>query len=95
MRWASRCRWPQAEDQVFGMCLLNDWSARDHQFWEMAPLGPFLGKNFCTSVSPWIVTMEALAPYRVPAVERPAPSRSRWPIWTAPTTAPKAAWTCS
>jgi fumarylacetoacetase len=63
----------QAEDQIFGMCLLNDWSARDHQFWEMAPLGPFLGKNFCTSVSPWIVTLEALAPFRVPAVERPAP----------------------
>ena len=62
-----------AEDQIFGMCLLNDWSARDHQFWEMNPLGPFLGKNFCTSVSPWVVTMEALAPYRVPAVERPAP----------------------
>jgi fumarylacetoacetase len=56
----------QAAEHVFGMCLLNDWSARDHQFWEMAPLGPFLGKNFCTSVSPWIVTMEALAPYRVP-----------------------------
>ncbi|AVO33521.1 fumarylacetoacetase [Ottowia oryzae] len=55
-----------AEQHIFGMCLLNDWSARDHQFWEMAPLGPFLGKNFCTSISPWIVTMEALAPYRVP-----------------------------
>jgi fumarylacetoacetase len=56
----------EAEQHIFGMCLLNDWSARDHQFWEMAPLGPFLGKNFCTTVSPWIVTMEALAPYRVP-----------------------------
>lgn len=56
----------EAEQHIFGMCLLNDWSARDHQFWEMAPLGPFLGKNFCTSVSPWVVTMEALAPYRVP-----------------------------
>ena len=61
----------QAEDHIFGMSLLNDWSARDHQFWEMAPLGPFLGKNFCTSVAPWVVTMEALAPYRVPFV-RPA-----------------------
>lgn len=61
-----------AEDQIFGMCLLNDWSARDHQFWEMNPLGPFLGKNFCTTISPWIVTMEALAPFRVPAVARPA-----------------------
>lgn len=59
----------EAESHIFGMCLLNDWSARDHQFWEMAPLGPFLGKNFCTSVSPWVVTMEALAPYRV-AFER-------------------------
>ena len=62
---------PQAEQHIFGMSLLNDWSARDHQFWEMAPLGPFLGKNFCTSISPWIVTMDALAPYRVP-FDRPA-----------------------
>ena len=62
----------QAEEHLFGMGLLNDWSARDHQFWEMAPLGPFLGKNFCTSVSPWVVTMDALAPYRVAAVHRPA-----------------------
>jgi fumarylacetoacetase len=61
----------QARDRIFGMCLLNDWSARDHQFWEMDPLGPFLGKNFCTSISPWIVTMEALEPYRV-AFDRPA-----------------------
>lgn len=61
----------QARSHVFGMCLLNDWSARDHQFWEMAPLGPFLGKNFCTSISPWVVTMEALVPYRLP-FERPA-----------------------
>jgi fumarylacetoacetase len=61
----------QAEAHMFGVCLLNDWSARDIQFWEMAPLGPFLGKNFCTSVSPWIVTMEALAPYRLPFT-RPA-----------------------
>ncbi len=61
----------EAEQHIFGMCLLNDWSARDHQFWEMTPLGPFLGKNFCTSISPWIVTMDALAPYRVP-FDRPA-----------------------
>ena len=60
-----------AEQHLFGVCLLNDWSARDIQFWEMAPLGPFLGKNFCTSISPWIVSMEALAPYRLP-FERPA-----------------------
>ena len=56
---------------VFGICLLNDWSARDIQFWEMAPLGPFLAKNFATTVSPWIVTMDALAPYRS-AWTRPA-----------------------
>jgi fumarylacetoacetase len=61
----------EARDRIFGMCLLNDWSARDHQFWEMDPLGPFLGKNFCTSISPWIVTMEALTPFRVP-FDRPA-----------------------
>ena len=61
----------QAEGHIFGMCLLNDWSARDIQFWEMAPLGPFLGKNFCTSISPWIVSMEALAPFRLPFT-RPA-----------------------
>ena len=60
-----------AESHMFGICLLNDWSARDIQFWEMAPLGPFLGKNFCTSISPWIVTMEALAPFRLP-FQRPA-----------------------
>ena len=73
-----------AEDHIFGMCLLNDWSARDHQFWEMNPLGPFLGKNFCTSVSPWIVTMEALAPYRAPAVERPAPEAQPLPYLDTP-----------
>ena len=56
----------QAESHIFGMGLLNDWSARDIQFWEMAPLGPFQGKNFATSLSPWIVTMEALAPFRLP-----------------------------
>ena len=54
----------RAEKHIFGICLLNDWSARDIQFWEMAPLGPFLAKNFATTISPWIVTMEALAPYR-------------------------------
>jgi fumarylacetoacetase len=56
----------QADGHIFGYGLLNDWSARDIQFWEMAPLGPFLGKNFCTTISPWIVTQEALAPYRLP-----------------------------
>jgi len=54
----------RAEEHVFGLCLLNDWSARDMQAWEYQPLGPFLAKNFVTSISPWIVTLEALAPYR-------------------------------
>ncbi|NDP62506.1 fumarylacetoacetase, partial [Polaromonas sp.] len=58
----------QAEDHVFGLCLLNDWSARDLQAWEYQPLGPFLSKNFATTISPWIVTLEALAPYRLPFV---------------------------
>jgi fumarylacetoacetase len=55
-----------AEDALFGLGLLNDWSARDVQAWEYQPLGPFLAKSFASTVSPWIVTMEALAPYRVP-----------------------------
>ena len=53
-----------AEDHVFGVCLLNDWSARDIQAWESQPLGPFVAKNFATTISPWIVTLEALAPFR-------------------------------
>ena len=61
----------EAEDHVFGICLLNDWSARDIQAWEYQPLGPFLAKNFASTISPWIVTLEALAPYRVPFT-RPA-----------------------
>jgi len=56
----------EAERHVFGLCLLNDWSARDVQAWEYQPLGPFLAKNFATTVSPWVVTLEALAPFRVP-----------------------------
>lgn len=54
----------EAEQHVFGLCLLNDWSARDMQAWEYQPLGPFLAKNFASTISPWIVTLEALAPYR-------------------------------
>ena len=61
-----------AEDHFFGVCLLNDWSARDIQKWEYQPLGPFLAKNFATSLSPWIVTWEALAPFRAAAAPRPA-----------------------
>jgi fumarylacetoacetase len=53
-----------AEQHVFGLCLLNDWSARDMQAWEYQPLGPFLAKNFASTISPWVVTIEALAPYR-------------------------------
>jgi fumarylacetoacetase len=63
--------------RLFGLCLLNDWSARDMQTWEYQPLGPFLAKSFSSSISPWVVTMEALAPFRVPAFHRaegdPAP----------------------
>jgi fumarylacetoacetase len=61
----------KAEEHIFGLCLVNDWSARDIQAWEYQPLGPFLAKNFATTVSPFVVTMEALAPFRVPAFERP------------------------
>ena len=59
-----------AESHLFGLCLVNDWSARDIQAWEYQPLGPFLGKSFGTTVSPWVVTYEALAPFRCSAVER-------------------------
>lgn len=60
-----------AEDHLFGLCLVNDWSARDIQAWEYQPLGPFLGKSFATSLSPWVVTLDALAPFRCPSFERP------------------------
>jgi fumarylacetoacetase len=60
-----------AADHVVGLCLLNDWSARDIQAWESQPLGPFLAKNFGTTISPWIVTMEALAPFRQAQPPRP------------------------
>jgi len=66
-----------AEEHVFGLGLVNDWSARDIQTWEYQPLGPFLAKNFATTVSPWVVTLDALAPFRAPAFARaegdPAP----------------------
>ena len=60
----------EVEDHLFGLCLVNDWSARDIQSWEYQPLGPFLAKSFATSISPWVVTMEALEPFRAPAFER-------------------------
>lgn len=61
----------QAGAHIAGLCLLNDWSARDVQAWEYQPLGPFLAKSFLTTVSPWIVTAEALAPFRIPQPPRP------------------------
>jgi len=64
----------RAEEQIFGFVLMNDWSARDIQAWEYQPLGPFLAKNFCTSISPWVVTLEALGPFRKPlTVQEPQP----------------------
>jgi len=61
----------EAEEHLFGLCLLNDWSARDMQAWEYQPLGPFLAKSFASTVSPWIVTADALAPFRVAPPARP------------------------
>ena len=65
----------EAAEHIFGMVLVNDWSARDIQKWEYVPLGPFLGKNFGTSISPWVVTMDALEPFRCagPAQDDPEP----------------------
>jgi fumarylacetoacetase len=63
-----------AEEHIFGLCLFNDWSARDLQSWEYVPLGPFLGKNFGSSVAPWVVTLDALDPFRTAGpVQEPAP----------------------
>ena len=74
-----------AAGHLFGVVLLNDWSARDLQSWEYQPLGPFLAKNFATTISPWVVTMEALAPFRVPAFVRPADDPAPLPYLTDPT----------
>jgi fumarylacetoacetase len=74
----------EAGARIFGFCLLNDWSARDIQAWEYQPLGPFLAKNFATTVSPWVVTAEALARYRVPAFARPAGDPAPLPYLDAP-----------
>ena len=73
----------KAEEHIFGLCLLNDWSARDIQSWEYQPLGPFLAKNFATTISPWIVTLDALEPYRLPAVSRAADDPALLPYLTA------------
>lgn len=74
----------EAEAHVFGLTLLNDWSARDIQPWEYQPLGPFLSKNFATTVSPWVVTLEALAPYRVAPPLREAGDPQPLPYLDAP-----------
>jgi fumarylacetoacetase len=68
----------QAEQQIMGYCLLNDWSARDMQAWEYQPLGPFLAKNFATTVSPWVITPEALAPFRT--LQPPRPQNDPQPL---------------
>jgi fumarylacetoacetase len=73
-----------AQSHIFGICLFNDWSARDIQSWEYQPLGPFLGKNFATTISPWVVTMEALAPFRVPAFKRPPGDPAPLPYLQSP-----------
>ncbi len=77
----------EAAQQIFGLCLVNDWSARDIQAWECQPLGPFLAKNFSTSISPWIVPIEALAPYRVSVAERPSGDPAPLPYLQSPSSA--------
>jgi fumarylacetoacetase len=63
----------RADDHILGLCILNDWSARDIQTWEYQPLGPFLAKSFATSISPWVVTLDALAPFRIEPAEHDPP----------------------
>jgi fumarylacetoacetase len=60
----------EAKDHIFGLVTMNDWSARDIQAWEYVPLGPFNGKNFGTTISPWVVTLEALEPFKTALPER-------------------------
>jgi fumarylacetoacetase len=74
----------EAEQHVFGLALFNDWSARDIQAWEYQPLGPFLSKNFASTVSPWVVTLEALAPFRQ-AFTRPEGDPAPLPYLNSPT----------
>ncbi|MDE3198308.1 MAG: fumarylacetoacetase [Acidobacteriota bacterium] len=74
----------EAESHVFGFSLVNDWSARDIQSWEYQPLGPFLAKNFATSVSPWVVTIEALEPFRTRPFQRPEGDPVPLPYLTSP-----------
>ena len=72
-----------AREQLFGLCLLNDWSARDVQAWEYQPLGPFLAKSFATTVSPWVVTLDALEPFRVAVFARSADDPAPLPYLTS------------
>ncbi len=74
----------RADDHIFGLCLVNDWSARDMQTWEYQPLGPFLAKNFVTTISPWVVTLDALAPFRIGAARRPASDPAPLPYLSDP-----------
>ena len=74
----------QAEEHIFGVCLVNDWSARDIQAWEYQPLGPFLGKSFATTISPWVVPLEALAPFRITGPDQDPPPL---PYLTSPSNA--------
>ncbi|HEY4357170.1 MAG TPA: fumarylacetoacetase [Acidobacteriaceae bacterium] len=74
----------EAESNIFGISLLNDWSARDIQAWEYQPLGPFLGKSFATTVSPWVVTSDALQPFRAPLEARPAGDPEPLPYLQSP-----------
>ena len=76
----------EAEEQLFGLCLVNDWSARDVQSWEYQPLGPFLAKSFATSISPWIVPLDALTPYRVPVRRRREGEPAPLPYLVSPAT---------
>ena len=74
----------EAEAHLFGLCLVNDWSARDLQAWEYQPLGPFLAKSFATTVSPWVVTLDALEPFRAPAAARPEGDPAPLPYLLSP-----------
>jgi fumarylacetoacetase len=74
----------EAEQHIFGVCLLNDWSARDMQRWEYQPLGPFLAKSFATTISPWVVTMEALEPFRTAPFTRPEGDPAPLPYLSSP-----------
>lgn len=77
----------EAEQHLFGLSLVNDWSARDIQAWEYQPLGPFLGKSFATTISPWVVTMDSLAPFRVPLEQHSEEDPKAQPYLTSSDTA--------